>query len=329
MYIMLFDHLTQGGPLHHKHGGGDGKISSQRRPALLSPPIHPSLAFISHYVVTILSTFYIHDTFFSSNLHDDDDDDDDDDDATTIQRQTYISYFLIIYTLTLFITRYLSSYTHGQIRHYSVLYELTWCCNFTLVIGCITFCGGRTTSWLFRRRPLVATACCVAVSIDQIMWYVDLLVWIICGKFPIGVIKYLTWKQTLWIDRLTCTHHIWTIPLLLYGSNSPLTWGSVKLSAFIITIHALLSRWLTPYCIQSGTHTKDGKTYMKDPQHYRYLNVNLSYELWQDITLPFLQISKDNPTCWVYLFRLLWRWQLLNTLLYMIILRPLSRWIIS
>lgn len=33
--------------------------------------------------------------------------------------------------------------------------------------------------WMFRRRPLVATACCVAVSVDQVFWYVDLAVYFI------------------------------------------------------------------------------------------------------------------------------------------------------
>ena len=320
----MLAYLAQGGPLHLKHGGGvDGNCYQSK----ILPPLHPSLAFLVHYVVATSLIFYAHDTFLFDATHPTTYNDE-----TTIRRQTYISKFFFIYTLILFTTRYLSSYHAGRLRHYSVLYELTWCCNFTLVMGCITFCGGNSTSWLFRRRPLVATACCVAVSIDQILWYVDLIVWLTTGKFAVGVIKYLTWKQTLWIDRITCTHHLWCIPLILYGANTPLDFNSVKLSAFIVIINVLLSRWLTPHCIQiqggTKTKTKDGE-YKKDPKHYRYLNVNLSHELWQDIKLPFLQISKDNPKCYVYLFRLLWRWQLLNTLVYIAVLCPLSKWIIS
>ena len=174
---------------------------------------------------------------------------------------------------------------------------------------------------------MVVTACCIAVSIDQLLWYVDLAGWAMTGKFPFGVMKYLTWKQTLWIDRITCTHHLWTIPLLLFGANIPLTadsFDSFKLSIFVVVIHVLLSRFFTPHCI----HGKDDDS-KKDPQRYRYLNVNLSHELWRDITIPFLQISIDNPPCWVYLFRLLWRWQLFNWLVFIGILCPFSRLLVS
>ena len=156
------------------------------------------------------------------------------------------------------------------------------------------------------------------------------------GKFPIGVIKYLTWKQTLWIDRLTCTHHLWTIPLLIYGANK-LTIDSYFMSIYIVVIHVLLSRWLTPHCIEVTNHLSGGEMPQKnvsgddkaDPCKYRYLNVNLSHELWKDIQLDFLQISKDDPPCGVYLFRLLWRWQFLNYLLFVGVLYPLSKLIIA
>ena len=71
-----------------------------------------------------------------------------------------------------------------------MLYELTWLCNCTLVLGCwcFGFAGladyskggggdGSFGGWLLKRRPLVASASCVAVSIDQVLWYVDLVVW--------------------------------------------------------------------------------------------------------------------------------------------------------
>ena len=156
-------------------------------------------------------------------------------------------------------------------------------------------------------------------------------------KFTIGVMKYLTWEQTHWIDKWTCTHHLWTIPVFLFCAGTELTWDSFTLSVYIVVIHVLLSRWLTPHHIQivgdnSRMIEQDGKNNHRkkeDLHSYRYLNVNLSHELWQDITLPFLQISKDQPPCWRYLFRLLWRWQLFNALVFIGILRPLSRFISS
>ena len=167
------------------------------------------------------------------------------------------------------------------------------------------------------------------------------------GKFPIGVAKYLTWKQTLWIDRFTCTHHLWTMPVFIYGANK-LMIDSYLLSIFIVVSHVLLGRWLTPHYIQTVDGANDVKcnehgenrkckqivrekgtdNHKLDPQRYRYLNVNLAHELWRDISFGILQISKDNPPCWLYLLRLLWRWQLFNFLVFAGILYPLSRYII-
>ena len=56
----------------------------------------------------------------------------------------------------------------------------------------------------------------------------------------------------------------------------------------------------------------------------KYLNVNLSHELWKDIKIEALQIKHDDPTVWVYLFRLLWRWQVFNGIVFVLVLYPLS-----
>ena len=60
---------------------------------------------------------------------------------------------------------------------------------------------------------------------------------------------------------------------------------------------------------------------------YKYLNVNLSHELWKDITFDFLQIQYyDDPPVGVYLWRLLWRrWQVLNWIIFFAVLRPFSK----
>mmetsp|Transcript_733 Transcript_733/g.975 ORF Transcript_733/g.975 Transcript_733/m.975 type:complete len:335 (-) Transcript_733:53-1057(-) len=326
MLLCMMNYLFQAGPTHPKHGGGSDLIPRAKF------PIHPLLAFLVHYSIVIPSIFLVHDVYFAPSIdlieHND-----------TIIRQTYMARFLLIYTLTLFTTRCACSFNSGRLRQHAVLYELTWLCNSTLLMGSIAFgvfdadVGTNNTSWLFRRRPIIATACCIGVSIDQILWYVDLVGYLISGKFPVGVMKYLTWPQTLWIDRLTCTHHLWTIPLFIYASNNPLGFDSFKLSFCIVTMKVCLSRWLTPHCIQV-IKSKDGDgneneavvaETNSDPRRYRYLNVNLCHELWRDITFSFLQISHDKPPGWLYLWRLLWRWQLLNYLVFVGILSPLSR----
>jgi hypothetical protein len=335
MPLWMIKYLVQAGPTHPKHGGGLPSCPKT------SFPIHPLLSFIVHYSIVIPTIFLAHDFFFIpkvSSLSATDETHLAQQEETT-QRQTHISRFIFIYTLILFTTRCASSFSAGRLRQHAVMYELTWLCNSTLVIGFMTYGAfdydGTSTNWLFRRRPLVATACCIGVSIDQVLWYVDLVGYVVCGKFPVGVMKYLTWPQTLWIDRLTCTHHLWTMPLFIYASNSELGLDSFKLSVCIVTIKVCLSRWLTPHCIQVVKSKEDDGNENKetaaedatksDPQRFRYLNVNLCHELWRDITFSFLQISHDKPPGWLYLWRLLWRWQLFNYLVFVAILSPLSR----
>jgi len=108
---------------------------------------------------------------------------------------------------------------------------------------------------------------------------------------------------------VTCTHHLWTIPLFVTAA------GGVHASAFplsvvIVVTNVVLSRWLTPFRIPT-----------------KYLNVNLSYELWQDVKLDILQINYDEPPLFLYLFRLLWRWALFFNFLVFIALYAVSHYI--
>ena len=235
------------------------------------------------------------------------------------------------------------------------LYEYTFLCNTTLFHAylCIT-----------TNRPLLATSHLITVSIDQVLWYIDLLGWSLSGfnntKFPIGVAKYITWEGTSWATRVTCTHHLWTIPLVGYACGG-IYEEAFPLSAVVMVVNVLLSRWLTPKSIlyhdedyaapeplslSSRTRTRstcgedekkvDGditntttstRTNKGDGQlQHKYLNVNLSHELWKDITFDFLQIQHDDPPVGVYLWRLLWRWQVLNGIVFFAVLRPFSKW---
>ena len=71
-----------------------------------------------------------------------------------------------------------------------------------------------------------------------------------------------------------------------------------------MTINVLLSRWMTPSYIELS------------PKEHKYMNVNLAHALWKDIKFDILQINYDDPPAGLYLFRLLWRWQGFNTLVY-------------
>lgn len=73
---------------------------------------------------------------------------------------------------------------------------------------------------------------------------------------------------------------------------------------------------------KSGDGDSDEKA--RKERKKKYLNVNLSHELWKDITFDCLQIQHDNPSAGLYLIRLLWRWQVFNGIVFFFVLRPLS-----
>jgi len=282
---------------------------------------HPLAVFILHYLLNTVIITVLHDSFFihlypsgqenpSSEIS---------------EIQFRASIFLGFYLCSLILWRLVVEYnTNGPIYQKSVCYEATWLCNMTLFMGCYG---------LYTGRVLIAMAHVIAVSVDQLLWYVDLIGWSLSGfkNFPIGVAKYITWPNATFLTRMTCTHHLWTIPLLIYACDG-ITLVSYPFSAMIVVLNVLLSRFLIPLKIsinwkdhprnisnkhQSETHAGDCK----------YLNVNLSHELWKDIKFSFLAINDDSPPCSVYLFRLLWRWQLFNGIIFFIFLLPIDKYL--
>jgi hypothetical protein len=254
--------------------------------------LHPCVVYLVHYAIVSISVFAAHDVMVDSSRECAGN-------ATTqalsVEHQQYRrrqelcaiwagSYAILQLGCRLWQTTTLRT---------CVLYEGTWLCNTTLVIGSLA---------LWCHRPIITAAFCVTVGIDQLLWYVDVLSWITSGHFVVGVAKYLTWPSTPWATRLTCTHHLWTLPLFLGYAAAPLTHQALALSGIIMVLHVTLSRLMTPFRVET-----------------KYLNVNLSHELWKDISIGCLQISKDNPSARVYLVRLLWRWQTFNVLVFAVL----------
>ena len=130
------------------------------------------------------------------------------------------------------------------------------------------------------------------------------------GKFPIGVSKYIFWQGTSWGSRLATTHHLWTIPVILNAAQGihPL---SLPLSMVVLVTNVLLSRWMTPLEIVHGKQSK-------------YINANVAHELWKDIKLswPILKISDGKSRVAFYLFTLLWKWNVLNCLIFLVLYVP-------
>mmetsp|Transcript_9296 Transcript_9296/g.11829 ORF Transcript_9296/g.11829 Transcript_9296/m.11829 type:complete len:257 (+) Transcript_9296:1-771(+) len=244
---------------------------------------------------------------------------------------------------------------------------------------------------------------CVAVSIDQLLWYVDLSGYFLSRSFPVGVAKYLSWKETTQVTKYTCTHHLWTIPFFCIATKG-MHRLSYPLSVLVVFVNVCLSRWLTPFflfvkegelVVRKGTYGVetninnnggDGEntalkqqnqqekhlhpsherkqnekvtskkntstamceydTYQNNNNgtneenasssllssrreeakiiHKKYLNINLSYELWKDINISILQINNDDPHVILYVLRLMWRWSLFNLLTFIFLHRVCS-----
>jgi len=321
----------------------------QQRLQLSSIRYYPIIAAIIHHVLSTNILLVLHDNLFyqSSTLPNGPQE-------SPSNSNNLIAYFLLFYYTTTLILRYFSN------NAAKTLYETMWLCNTTLLVGGFySFITNRVT---------LSLGYVIAVCIDQVLWYVDLTFWFLSGrkKFPIGVAKYITWPSTPWTVKLTCTHHLWTIPTFLFvfsRSNKDYTtsmanieddleqldaentkimilnWNTSLrcyfLSCVVVTIHVILSRWLTPYSIMihdsssKEDHCKSEREHNNENDCALYLNVNLSYELWKDIKISFLQISKDNPTCIVYMRRLLWRWWVFNALIFFCLLRPIYNYFIT
>lgn len=281
---------------------------------------HPIAACWIHYLIAPLAIVAFHDGIFLRLLLDNEEYD------RTVGRislchassisppsaqSIWVGTFSLIYAVLLLCVRLVSN--KPGVHRYSILYELTWLCNAALLFG--------GSFGFLTCRPRIATGFAIAVSIDQILWYVDSTGYVFnvaTGKkkkkmFPIGVCQYLIWKQTQWSARLTCTHHFWTIPLFIYGAGGRLDWGSYLMNIVTVSSFVLLSRWLTPF----GLNPISSAT--KKQRFEKYMNVNLSHELWQDIKIGILRRQADNQPTTVYLVRLILWWQLFNLLCFLLL----------
>lgn len=258
--MALVQWLAQGGPKADKHRGW----------------AHPIAVVFVHYAISTTLVWRLHDWLLPT--------------ACDISKDSQtIAWRLLAYAVWMPVWRL--SVEQRPLFRRGVLYEYCWLCNVTLVHGAF--------AWL-THRPYLATAYCTVVGIDQLLWYVDGLGFLIWRRFPVGVAQYLTWPKTSWITRITSTHHWWTLPVLL-SQTAPLEdhpFALWLLTLGIMIIHVSLSRWMVPASVGD-----------------KYLNVNLSHELWKDLQQwEFLRINHANV--WVYLWRLWWRWQAFNTVVF-------------
>jgi len=208
--------------------------------------------------------------------------------------------FLFGYYLLLFISRYA---TEKQ----KTVYDMLWACNICIILSIFA---------LITNKPILVGAALITISCDQLLWYFDILGYIVTRKFHIGVAKYLTWPEIPLSNKLTSTHHLWFMPLLGYVLKDV---GGLHFEAFIISIILtatlwLLARILTPRTLAGHKDKAD-----------IYFNINLSWELWKDIPVPFLAKFSKNASFWPILIASLSIWNFLNFLAYLVLRAIINR----
>jgi hypothetical protein len=138
--------LCQEGPSATKHRGW----------------FHPLVALVVHYATATIVTFGVHDSLLGITSNDQC--------VLSDSRSSMLSRQVVAFGVSVYVAWLLVwRLVHSSKDHRpGILYEYSWLCNVTLILGSIGLVTG---------RPTVATAHCVAVGIDQIMWYIDLTGW--------------------------------------------------------------------------------------------------------------------------------------------------------
>mmetsp|Transcript_412 Transcript_412/g.891 ORF Transcript_412/g.891 Transcript_412/m.891 type:complete len:291 (-) Transcript_412:89-961(-) len=262
--------------------GPDAKKHKQRA--------HPVVTFVIHYTVLITTTFYAHDVLVeraSRSLQED---------CTIseelLKRRQWVGPVLGLYFCMYFAIRLALQWNSKPYLFNVVFYESTFMCSATIVCSALSFCF---------HRPLISQAFCITVGIDQLLWYFDILGYIFMGKFPIGVCKYLFKPGTNWLGRISSSHHLWTIPLVMWVNGSIFHWLAIPLSFVVVPVSVFISHTMIPVAIRTK----------QDDDRDVYLNINLSHEMWADVKLRIFKIGEKT---FPYVFRLVCWWYILSSL---------------
>ena len=187
-------------------------------------------------------------------------------DAAFTRGQKRIAWATLAYFIFLFCVR---------LRETGVetLYEMMWGCNVSMaqaIVGVLT-----------SRRILVSSAV-TTVLIDQLCWYVDVGGYIATGGFPIGVASYLLREHVSITKKITACHHLWFLPTYvgILGRGNDIRAESWIVTVAITSFLIVHSRMFIPFQIERPPESGLDKPV--------YMNVNLAYEFWDDVDVPFL-----------------------------------------
>jgi hypothetical protein len=121
---------------------------------------HPIAVLLIHYTVLLSVSLGVHDWVIAADNNVASEDWNMSEECQALRQR--IGFCLAGYSTWLFFWR-LVFCAPTQPRQ-AIVYEYNWLCNGTLVMGAVV---------CFTHRPVIATACCVTIGIDQLLWYVD------------------------------------------------------------------------------------------------------------------------------------------------------------
>lgn len=178
-----------------------------------------------------------------------------------------VGYFLLAYLLAILGLRLWEDGSH-------IMYEMMWACNVGMLVASVGMITG---------RPRMVSGSITMVGLDQLVWYIDVICYLVLGKFKFGVADYLLWPNTSKIKKITCTHHLWFIPLCMWYLGGSLPEWTFRQGAFVVTFITVFARIFTPFDMP----LKDGSRL--------YMNINSSYKFWKDVKIGFLHMFDDSP----------------------------------
>uniref|UniRef100_A0A6B2LGZ3 Uncharacterized protein n=1 Tax=Arcella intermedia TaxID=1963864 RepID=A0A6B2LGZ3_9EUKA len=195
---------------------------------------------------------------------------------------------MIVYYVFVGVTRY-------YIRGLAGFFDVFWLCQMSCLLAGVG---------ALLHQPKVITFTFGLISAPHGLWVLDLFLYFIIGRFPLGMSSYLIWDTTHRLELLTTTHHIWFVPLcftILYKNGRP--------TLSMIPYHMLGGFFLL---IISGSLL---------PLSYdgHYLNVNIAHRCWPDIPA---WLPSFNPPEWPWMAHVLYvaiAGGLLNAFLYLFI----------
>eukprot|EP01083_Nonionella_stella_P005646 16324_1 len=210
-------------------------------------------------------------------------------------------WFLLSYLIGIFAMRAKEAKTS------TICYELLWGCNISLALSSVGCLMG---------RPLLVGISIGLVTLDQTVWYMDIVSLLLRRKYLIGAAAYLSNPEQTLLRSITSLHHLWFIPFALYTlyrGESYLHNYSLPISMLLGTLSMLYARVMTPKYVWMPTlkrekeieahkshHSIPNILDTKNGHYLEYLNINCGHEFYPGVPLRILHFCNASPV-YIYL----------------------------